>query len=228
LTPGLASTILDVSAARADRSNGESMSKLRRIVMVRHGETVGNSRVRFHGSGDVALSDEGRFQMREAAFRLRNETFDLVVESQLQRSWESAWIASGGASVRLESDFREVHFGRWEGLTKAEIEASDPVLYADWQSQAEGFEYPSGERRADFRARVKSGLTGLLESGAASALLVVHKGVIRIIAEKLLGEPLPDGAPELGGAVGLSRTADGSWILGRRGSNPPALDEAAA
>ncbi len=63
------------------------MSKLRRIVLVRHGETVGNSSVRFHGSGDVALSDEGRRQMRETAFRLRSEIFDLVMASPLQRSW---------------------------------------------------------------------------------------------------------------------------------------------
>ena len=46
------------------------MSRLRRIVLVRHGETVGNSSVRFHGSGDVALSDEGRSHMREVAREL--------------------------------------------------------------------------------------------------------------------------------------------------------------
>ena len=84
------------------------MSKLRRIVLVRHGETVGNSRVRFHGSNDVALSDEGRAQMRQAAFRLRSENFELVVASSLQRSWEAARIVSGGAPVRLEADLREV------------------------------------------------------------------------------------------------------------------------
>ena len=204
------------------------MSKLRRIVLVRHGETVGNSKVRFHGSGDVALSEEGRSQMREAAYRLRNEPFDLVLASPLERSWEAAWIVSGGAPVRLEAGLREVHFGRWEGLTKAEIEASDPILYADWQNKADGFEYPSGERRAEFRARVEQSLSSLLDSGAASALLVIHKGVIRIMAEKLLGESLADGVPELGREVGLSRKGDGSWFLGRRSSNPPALDEQAA
>ena len=44
------------------------MSNLRRIVLVRHGETVGNSSLRFHGSSDVALSDEGREQMRAATW----------------------------------------------------------------------------------------------------------------------------------------------------------------
>jgi len=204
------------------------MSKLRRIVLVRHGETVGNSHIRFHGSSDLALSEAGRAQMRAAAFALRTEVFDLVVASPLQRSWEGAWIVSGGAPVRLESDLREVHFGRWEGLTREEIEAADPVLYADWQSGAKGFEYPSGERRSDFRSRVTRALERLQGSEASSALLVIHKGVIRIIAETLLGEPLAAGVPELGGIVGLGRAADGSWFQGRHGSNPPALTEAAA
>jgi broad specificity phosphatase PhoE len=204
------------------------MSKLRRIVLVRHGETVGNSHVRFHGSSDLPLSEEGRAQMRAAAYQLRSEVFDLVVASPLRRSWEGAWIVSGAAPVRLEADFREVHFGRWEGLTREEIQAADPVLYADWQAGAEGFEYPSGERRADFRARVNGALERVQACGASSALLVIHKGVIRTIAETLLGTPLADGTPELGGVVGLGRAADGSWFEGRRGSNPPALADAAA
>jgi len=204
------------------------MSRLRRIVLVRHGETVGNSSERFHGSSDVALSDAGRAQMSEAAFALRTEAFDLVVASPLQRSWTSASIVSAGAPVRLDARLREVHFGRWEGMTLEEIQTSDPVLCADWQSQAPGFEYPSGERRADFRARVEAGLDAILESGASAALLVVHKGVIRVIVEKLTGEVLAKGEPPLGGHIGLSRNTDETWFRGRHSSNPPALDEQAA
>jgi len=199
------------------------MSLLRRIVMVRHGETEGRSSVRFHGSADVRLCDEGRMQLRRSAREMRTEVFDLVVASPLQRSWEGAAIVSGGASIRLESDFREINFGRWEGLTAEEIEASDPALYQDWQSDAASFDYPGGEPRAEFRERVKRGLDSLMASGAVSVLLVCHKGVIRTIGERLVGHPLSDG-PELGGIVSLSRGADDAWFEGRRGSNPPGLD----
>ena len=202
------------------------MSKLRRIVLLRHGETVGNSKERFHGSSDVALSDEGRGQMQAASQKLAREVFEIVVASPLRRSWESARIVAGGAPVRLEVGFREVHFGRWEGMTAAEIEASDPVLYKDWQAKAPGFEYPSGEPRAEFKARVLAGLESLRESGATHALVVVHKGVIRTIAEQLLGEPIEAGIPALGESVSLSRNADDSWFVGRRGSNPEGLEAA--
>jgi broad specificity phosphatase PhoE len=200
------------------------MSKLRRIVMIRHGETVGNSSIRFHGSGDLPLSDAGREQLRQTARRLRGESFDAVVASPLRRSWEGAAIVAGAVPVRLEADFREIHFGRWEGMTAEEIRASDPVLYQDWQAKAEGFEFPGGEPRADFRGRVERGLDRLLQSGATATLLVVHKGIIRTIAEQLLGSAIEEGQPELGGLVSLSRGADGRWYAGRRSSDPAGLD----
>ena len=66
------------------------MNRLRRIVLLRHGETVGNSRERFHGNSDVALSDEGRAQVRAAAKRLATEVFEVVAASPLRRAWQSA------------------------------------------------------------------------------------------------------------------------------------------
>ena len=196
------------------------MSKLRRLVLMRHGETTGQSSIRFHGSTDVALSDEGRAQMRTAARGLAQECFDLVVASALRRSWQAAAIVAAGAPVRLEHGFNEIDFGRWEGLTKEEIEVSDPVPYADWQAKLEDFEFPGGETRADFRTRVEQGLERLRASGATSVLVVVHKGTVRSIAESLLGKPLEDGEPPLAGTLGLSRAPEGSWLLGRRGSDP--------
>ncbi len=193
---------------------------LRRLVMLRHGETVGNSSVRFHGASDVALSDAGREQVRSAARALRQEVFDLVAASPLRRSWEAALLVGGGAPVRIEDGFREIDFGRWEGLTAEEIERRDPVLYRAWQERAPGFEFPGGEIRTEFRARVQAAFAQIAGSGATSALLVCHKGVIRAIAEQLLGQPLPDDEPQLAGAVGLSCGAGGAWLLGRRSSEP--------
>src|SRR5690606_26370675 len=134
--------------------------------LVRHGDTEGDSRHRLHGSADVPLSDAGRAQMREVALGLSREVFDLVVASPLRRSWEAARIVSGGAPVRLEDGFREIHFGRWEGRSPEEIQASDPVGYQDWQARAPGFEFPGGEAREAFRARVLAGLAAVEASGA--------------------------------------------------------------
>jgi broad specificity phosphatase PhoE len=201
------------------------VSNLRRIVMIRHGETVGNSRERLHGAADVALSDEGRVQMRAAARALHQEVFDVVVASPLRRSWQSAAVIAPCAQIQLVPEFREVDFGRWEGMSLDEVKAADPVLYEDWQARKPGFEYPGGEARAAFRERVGRGLARVEETGARGALLVVHKGVIRTLAELLRGAPLDGNAPDLGGRIAMSRDANGRWFIGRDSSNPPALEE---
>lgn len=202
------------------------MTALRRIVLLRHGNTVGNSHERFHGSSDVALSEEGRQQIRAAGRALSTEVIELVAASPLRRSWESAAILAGEANVLLVPEFREIHFGRWEGLTAEEIQERDPVLYEAWQQKAADFEFPSGEPRAQFRERVVRGLDQIANSGAKNALLVLHKGVIRTIVEHLTGQEVAE-SPELGEHTSVTREGD-NWKLGRRSSNPPALDEAAA
>ena len=198
-------------------------SALRRVVLVRHGETADHSRERLIGSGDPSLSAEGREHMRRAREKLVGQVFDLVVTSPARRAFQSAAILTGGAPARLEADFREIHFGRWEGRSLGEIEAADPVLFAQWRDGNPDFEYPGGEPRAAFRARVRRGLDRLLGSAATGALVVAHKGVLCEIAQELTGARPERPRPELGEENVLTRAADGAWHAGGRSSNPDDL-----
>jgi broad specificity phosphatase PhoE len=201
---------------------------LRKLILIRHGETDGLSSVRYYGSTDIDLSPAGRAQMRSVAAALRHQEIDLWAASSLQRSWKSAMIASGGASVRIERDLREIHFGSWEGLTAEEIQARDPVRFEDWQAGGTAFEYPGGEPRTEFRDRVAAGLASLNASGARSIACVLHKGVIREIVRALTGVTLPRREPAIGATLEVTRTPSGEWIFGSRSSNPEGLEEAAA
>jgi broad specificity phosphatase PhoE len=189
------------------------MLRLERIVLLRHGETVGNSSIRYYGATDVALSELGAEQAAAAARAIGCLAFDLVVASSLQRARRSASIVAPGQQIRLEEGFREIDFGRWEGLTREEIEARDPALYAEWQEQGLEFDFPGGERRENFRARVLAGLERLLDTPVASLLIVAHKGTVRTIAEELSGRTLGPDQPELGGFYELTRTAENAWKL---------------
>lgn len=201
---------------------------IRRLILVRHGETEGESSIRYFGSTDVELSAQGRDQMRAIAGKLGHLEPDLYLASTLRRSWGAASMVSGGASVRIERDLREISFGRWEGLTKEEIQARDPELFSQWEAGAEGFDYPGGEPRAAFQERVRACIDAVLNAPGHQAIGVLHKGVIREIVQHLTGEALPADHPELGERVIVTRRMDGSWGLGQNSSDPVGLDNRAA
>jgi broad specificity phosphatase PhoE len=189
------------------------MARLRRVVLLRHGETVGESSVRFHGATDVALSGLGIDQARAAGRKIGSEAFELVVASPLQRAWKTATLVAPGRPVRLEAGFREIDFGRWEGLTREEIETRDPDRYRVWQENVWKFAFPDGEGRDTFRARVVTGIENLLTLDPASVLIACHKGVVRTIAEELAGVVLDPESPALGHALELEREPDADWQM---------------
>ena len=199
--------------------------RLTRLILVRHGETLGQSSIRYYGASDVPLSDVGRDQAREARGRIPGETFEAVWASSLSRAWESAQIIAPRQAVRIESNFREIHFGRWEGMTREEIEIANPALFADWQSKKSGFEFPEGEIRAHFRRRIERGLGHLRASEVQSVLVVAHKGVIRTLLELVTGQTLEAEMPPLGGVIHASRDSAGVWSTGRMGSDASCGEE---
>jgi broad specificity phosphatase PhoE len=158
-----------------------------RVVLVRHGETEGQSSIRYYGATDVPLSALGRAQMESVAAALRGEHFDAVYSSALTRSREGARIVAGCDPIVLPG-FNEIDFGDWEGLTAAEIRVRDPVRYAVWRARPAEFEYPGGDSTGVFHARVAAALqTVLARTTGPALLLVVHKGVIRTVLTELLG-----------------------------------------
>ena len=204
------------------------MTALNRILLVRHGETVGQSSIRYYGSTDVPLSQHGREQMRRLARRLPSDVPPLVLSSPMMRAWQSARLVAPHASIRLRDELREIDFGRWEGLTAEEIRARDPILFEDWRAKRPGFEFPGGERRAHLQARVDRVTEDLLASGRSGALVVAHKAVVRAVARRVAGEELPEDLPALAGCIQLTRDVGGHWFVGRHSSDPREDGTAAA
>ena len=195
-----------------------SRSHAARFFLVRHGETEGESSIRYHGVTDVPLSELGREQMRLAARAIEARRNDVnlgkVFSSPLVRASEGARIITGktAAPIITIEEFAEVHFGLFEGLTAEEIRERYPDHFAIWNADrlAPDYTYPEGESRANFAARVERGLDRVLAIWTpgidGDALLVAHRGVIRAIVRKLTNQqPLV----ELGSIQTLE--FDGGW-----------------
>ena len=67
---------------------------MKRLVLLRHGESVWNQENRFTGWTDVGLSEKGVDEGRAAAKLLRREgyDFDLAFTSVLKRAIKTLWI----------------------------------------------------------------------------------------------------------------------------------------
>src|ERR1700722_6123841 len=143
---------------------------MRTLVLVRHGETVGNSSIRYFGRTDVELSELGRAQMRAARRwlqrRFGSAEFSLAISSPLRRAAEGAALIAGAdcSTTNIEA-FVEVDFGSFEGLTAAEIRERYPTAFERWNRDRldPGFAYPRGESRAQFARRVEHGIQRMLE-----------------------------------------------------------------
>src|SRR5947209_16331025 len=119
-----------------------------RVFMVRHGATVMSAEDRFAGATDVALSDEGREQTRRLAERLSHEKIAAVFASPLERTVETAQIlaAPHELEVQTRDGFREISHGRWEQMTRREVEERFPDEAAGWEKDPYTFAPMGGER----------------------------------------------------------------------------------
>lgn len=101
--------------------------KKMRIGLIRHGVTDWNSIGKIQGQSDIPLNDDGRWQAKALAERLREESnkWDYVMSSGLSRAEETASIIASILSIPLlkpDKRLLERYFGQVEGLTADERE----------------------------------------------------------------------------------------------------------
>ncbi|UBU11129.1 histidine phosphatase family protein [Nonomuraea gerenzanensis] len=158
----------------------------RRIVCLRHGQTLWNVEQRFQGHSDIPLDETGVAQAARAASLLASLRPTMIVSSDLMRANDTA-LALGrlvGLDVAIDKDFRERGGGQWEGLTREEIAARWPEEYAAWEA-------PDGEPVTDVAARVATAMRRWAARVDDDGLLVVvsHGAALRLGICELLGLP---------------------------------------
>ena len=100
---------------------------MKRIVLLRHGESAWNQENRFTGWTDVGLSERGLAEAREAGQRLRHEgyQFDVACTSVLRRAIKTLWLVLEQMDLMWVPVYKswrlnERHYGALQGLNKAE------------------------------------------------------------------------------------------------------------
>ena len=162
------------------------------IYYIRHGETAWNAEGRFQGSQDIPLNDLGRRQAADAGGILtdlfarggRNPSSLAFVASPLGRARSTMELVRGVLKLptggyAIDDRLREIGYGRWEGATLAQMQASDPELFAarlrdKWTiPPPEGESYASVQARmSDWYNKLRSDTVAVAHGGTARALMV--------------------------------------------------------
>jgi broad specificity phosphatase PhoE len=142
------------------------------LILTRHGQATADD-LMLGGQLDPPLTADGRREAEALARRLAGVRIDRIVSSPMLRALETAQTIATGRPVELDERLRELDYGRWEGLTYAEIEAHDPELRVRWEHDPGITHSPGGESGDDVATRARAFLADLLAvelecAGAAS------------------------------------------------------------
>ena len=173
------------------------------IHLARHGQTAYNHEGRFQGHLPVPLDDTGREQAAALAEAVTRVEVATLWCSPLARARATADIVAAriGLPPHEDARFAETETGDWTGRSFAEIKAEDPEGFARFQRSDPTFRYPGGESFAEQSDRVQAGLADLRAQPAAlPALVVCHRGVIRLALAVALGDEAA-GAREIANAA---------------------------
>ena len=158
--------------------------------MVRHGATQSSAEDRFSGSVNIEISEEGKFQVRQLAERLADDSITAVYCSPLTRAIQTADILASPHQLPLihEQGLREIDHGHWEGMRRADVESQFPEEYASWEEDPFTFAPQGGEAGVNVIARALPVIRKIVVDHRGQNVIVVsHKATLRLLISSLLG-----------------------------------------
>ena len=155
-------------------------SALPEIHAVRHGETAWTESGQHTGLSDIPLTPRGERQALRFGEHLRGRTYAHVFTSPLQRARRTCELAGFGATAQIDPDLVEWNYGKYDGLTRADILKQRP----DWKIFRDGC--PEGESVAQVGSRADR-VIARLRAMDGDALLFSSGHFMRILTARWLG-----------------------------------------
>lgn len=179
------------------------------FILVRHGETDYNKNHVIQGWVDTPLNEIGRKQAETAAEVLKNESFDEVWYSDLQRAANTAEaILKYHPEVPSFSspELREWHLGFMQDMSYAELQEKNPEYKKMLRTESMNLPVQDGESRSQFQLRVHSFLQKLADRSSGKRILIVSHGGVLVRLFRLAGGVIPpEGSIPVPGNASVSR-----------------------
>jgi 2,3-bisphosphoglycerate-dependent phosphoglycerate mutase len=158
------------------------------IVLLRHGESVGNVEGFHQGQVDFALTHRGVAQVKALLRRWKHEgvTFDRIIASPLKRASQTAELIAQAMRIplQLDPDWMERDVGLLGGLRPeeaAEVAPRPPFMHP-YQAVGE-----TGESQWELYLRAGRAVQNLLKNPSGRYLVVSHGGILNLAFYAILG-----------------------------------------
>lgn len=149
------------------------------IALFRHGITALNKQKAYIGWTDDPIAEEEKERLANQAYY--GFPYDFVMSSDLMRCLQTAEILFPWKKVYQMAQFRELHFGEWEGKTYEQLK--NDMNYTEWLNAPFEVTPPGGENFQMFKNRVDEGWRQVVEmidnNRVKKIAIVTHEGVIR-------------------------------------------------
>ncbi len=136
------------------------------IIFEAHGTTFDNEAHLSSGWNDVALSPLGEKQSKEMGERYKNDHFDAIFVSDLQRAVRSAEIGFGKKwQIIKDSRLRECNYGDFTQKPSEQVDVQKPLRINE--------PFPNGESYTQTTARMKSFLDDLKKNYDGKRVMII-------------------------------------------------------
>ena len=162
------------------------------IFLVRHGETVWNTRKLIQGQLDSPLTDNGIHQSNLLSKRMKKINPDIIYTSDLKRAIDTANIINQHIDKDIVeiSGIRERHWGVFQGASWPKIKSFFPNQYKYYRNDSRNYVIPNGESYKQVTKRTIESLVDIIENHKNQKIVIVtHGGVISPLIRDLLNIP---------------------------------------
>lgn len=163
------------------------------VYLLRHGETEASKTGGYCGALDPDLTVEGHQMAQAFAKKYQTLKWQAVYASPMGRTIATAkpLCEALNLEMQLRDGLREIQYGRWEGKTRAAVEAEYGQDYIRWLTEPAWNSPTGGETSVQIASRANLVMAEIEDKHATGNVLVVsHKATIRIILCSLLGVDL--------------------------------------
>jgi len=161
---------------------------MKKIIIVRHGQTNSNIEGRIQGQINTPLNDAGLEQAKKTGEFIKNNF-------SISEAWSSDLIRTQTTAENIFKNFkttkliREMSYGDWENNFFEDLPKDSSEQVNEYLNASEKFKAPNGESFQNLFDRASEFIKKLNFNNDNEVLIVSHGGFMRVLISSLLDLP---------------------------------------